>query len=165
MNRGNLSGHHKNQSHRDQVKGVRLVLVRFSFAPHTVGAVSNRTGPRPYGNECHKSSSVAHPSINGSVFPRPSLHGNWQFTTLKPCDLHPKTLNLIPMGTTKISSKATVSYTPPISGVQRRQVPGWRIPTPCSPEIRCVSTLQTRQRNPYARIPEVHACCPPNGRA
>ena len=39
MNRGNLGGHHKNQSHRDQVKGVRLVLVRFSFAPHTVGAI------------------------------------------------------------------------------------------------------------------------------
>ena len=44
---------------------VHIVSVRYSVAPHTVGAVSNRTGPRPYGNECHKSSSAAHPSING----------------------------------------------------------------------------------------------------
>ena len=31
--------------HRDQVKEVRLVPVRLYVAPHSVGAVSNRTGP------------------------------------------------------------------------------------------------------------------------
>ena len=33
--------------HRDQVKGVRLLSVRLYVAPHTVGAVSNRTGHQP----------------------------------------------------------------------------------------------------------------------
>ena len=53
--------------HRDQVKGIRLVLVGFSIAKpltlsalgreeiaiasHTVGVVSNRTEPRPYYDE------------------------------------------------------------------------------------------------------------------
>ena len=40
-----------------------------SIAPHTVGAVSNRTGP--YGNQCHESSSVERPSMNGFGIPSP----------------------------------------------------------------------------------------------
>ena len=36
---------------------------------------------------------MAHPSVNELVFPRSRLH----VKTLKPRDLHPKTLNLIPV--------------------------------------------------------------------
>ena len=35
----------------------------------------------------------ADPSMNGLVFPRPSLHEDLQFKTLKPRDLRPKPLN------------------------------------------------------------------------
>ena len=67
------------ETHKDQLKRVCLVLVgaiakpltysrlggeEISIAPNSVGAVSNRTGPRPYGNERHESSSVAAPSMN-----------------------------------------------------------------------------------------------------
>ena len=50
-------------------------------SPHTVGAVSNRTGT--YGNQRHESSSVVHPSTNELVFHRPFLHGDQQFKTLE----------------------------------------------------------------------------------
>ena len=40
---------------------------------------------------------MAHWSVNELVFPRSRLHADKQFMTLKPRELHPKTLNLIPM--------------------------------------------------------------------
>ena len=69
--------------HRMHYYSSEMVLLHtcgISIAPHTVGAVSNRTGPRPYRNQRHESSSVAHPSMNGLVFPRPRfLCGNrWE---------------------------------------------------------------------------------------
>ena len=42
-----------NEQYRNQVKGVTLVSMRSSAVPYTVGAVSNRTGSRPYGNKRH----------------------------------------------------------------------------------------------------------------
>ena len=41
---------------------------------------------------------MAHPSMNGLVFPRPNLHGDQQVKTLKPRELCIKTLNLIVEG-------------------------------------------------------------------
>ena len=58
-----------NERYRNQVKGVTLASVRPSVVPYKVGAVSNRTGPRPYGNQRHQISAVAQPSINGLVIP------------------------------------------------------------------------------------------------
>ena len=40
---------------------------------------------------------MAHWSVNELVFPPSRLHADKQFMTLKPRELHPKTLNLIPM--------------------------------------------------------------------